>query len=91
MKKLTKRQLHLRYLHRSDALGWIGAILLVAAFCLISFGIVEAREWTYQLMNLVGAILLTINGVARKMYPSVATNIFWGIIAIVILLSLLIN
>lgn len=87
--KLSKKQLHLRYLHRADALGWLGAGLLVTAFLLISTEVVEARSFLYQILNLLGAILLTIDGLARKMYPSIATNFFWGGIAIVTIITLL--
>ena len=60
-----------------DVLGWIGAIALLVAYALISAGRVEGDSKGYQLLNLVGSILLILNTVYYGAYPSAFLNLFW--------------
>jgi hypothetical protein len=45
-----------------DIVGWVGSVLLVGAYWLISQNKVEAISHSYQWLNLVGSMLLIING-----------------------------
>ncbi len=65
-----------------DLLGWIGAIALLIAFMLVSTKKVEGDSTGYQLLNIVGSILLIVNTFHYGAYPSGALNIFWMAIAI---------
>ena len=38
-----------------DILGWIGAVLILLAYALISFKKVEGNSIKYQLLNVVGS------------------------------------
>ena len=60
-----------------DILGWIGAIALLVAFALISAKKVEGDSTGYQLLNLVGSILLILNTLYYGAYPSSLLNLFW--------------
>jgi len=63
-------------------LGWIGSILVLAAYWLNSSKHLDATSATYQLMNLFGAIGLGINVFYQAAWPSLAVNAIWGIIAL---------
>jgi len=68
-----------------DTIGWIGTILFLLAYALVSSKKVEADSWAYQGMNLVAGILLTINTLYLQAYPSAGLNIAWLLIAVVTL------
>ena len=60
-----------------NILGWIGAIALLVAYALISARRVEGDSTGYQLLNLVGSILLMLNTLYYEAYPSSFLNLFW--------------
>jgi hypothetical protein len=65
-----------------EAVGWSGALLIVAAYGLVSAGKVEARSTLYQLMNIVGAVGFIVNSGWYGALPSVALNVVWLCIGI---------
>ena len=64
-----------------DLLGWIGAVEVIAAYVLVSSGKMNGESVIYQLLNLTGAILLIIQTLYLKAYPSAFVNIIWTVIA----------
>ena len=62
--------------------GWIGTILIVLAYFLISRRHVTIESKAYQLMNLVGAIGVGINVFHQQAWPALALQLAWGAIAI---------
>jgi hypothetical protein len=61
--------------------GWAAAVLILAAYGLLSFGKIQARSWIYQVMNIVGAAGFIINCAYNNAWPSVALNVVWMVIA----------
>ena len=68
-----------------DIIGWIGTILFLVAYALVSAKKVEADSWAYQGTNLIAGILLTINTLYLQAYPSAGLNIAWLLIAVITL------
>lgn len=64
-----------------DVLGWIGALLILTAYALISSKKVEGNSLSYQLLNIVASILLTANTYYYGAIPSTLVNVIWAIIA----------
>jgi len=64
-----------------DLLGWIGAIEVIIAYVLVSTGKMTGDSVIYQLLNLTGAILLIIQTIYLKAYPSAFVNVIWTAIA----------
>ena len=60
-----------------NILGWIGSLLLVAAYWLNSKSIINAQTKTYQFLNIVGSLTLMINTFYYGAYPSSSVNIVW--------------
>lgn len=60
-----------------DALGWVGMVLLLGAYGLLTAGRLRASSVRYQLANLVGALLLMINTGYHGAWPSAALNLVW--------------
>jgi hypothetical protein len=65
-----------------DILGWIGAVVVLTAYLLVSSNKIDGKSVIFQLLNLIGASLLIINTVALKAYPSAFVNVIWSGIAI---------
>jgi hypothetical protein len=69
-----------------DLLGWIGALALLAAYALVSRGRVTGQSVPYQVLNVVGSVLLVANTLYYGAYPSTFVNFVWVAIAAVTLL-----
>lgn len=72
-----------------DILGWMGAVLILTAYALISFRKIEGGSFRYQLLNIFGSIFLVVNTFYYGAIPSTLVNIIWAIIAFGALLALL--
>lgn len=66
----------------SQIIGWIGTILIVLAYLLVSLKKIDSAGKVYQTMNLLGAIGVGVNVYYQHAWPSVALQAIWGIIAI---------
>jgi hypothetical protein len=60
-----------------DALGWIGMVLLLGAYGLLTAGRLRAEALRYQFANLVGGVLLLVNTAYHTAWPSAALNLVW--------------
>jgi len=60
-----------------DVLGWIGTISYLIAYYLISTKKIEGDAVSYQLMNLLGGVLLTMNAIFHGAMPAVGVNAAW--------------
>lgn len=60
-----------------EAAGWAGALLILAAYALVSMRRVPPDSLLYQTLNIVGAAGFVINGLAHGAMPSAVLNIVW--------------
>lgn len=60
-----------------EIVGWAGAILILAAYVLLTLGRIEAQSVAYQAMNVAGAAGFIVNGWANGALPSAALNVIW--------------
>lgn len=60
-----------------EVIGWIGTLLVVLAYFLLSSKRMAADTKLYQWMNILGAVLIGINSAIHRAIPSVATNVIW--------------
>ena len=65
-----------------DVMGWVGTILYLFAYALISLKKVEGDSTLYQGINILAGILLITNTFYWRAYPSTALNMAWIGIAI---------
>lgn len=65
-----------------DILGWIGSILVVAAYALSISGRLQPSSKLYLWANLVGSAFLIVNTLSYGAIPSAMVNIIWVGIAI---------
>ena len=69
-----------------EAAGWVGAVLVLAAYLLASSGRLDARSAPFQWLNLIGAAGFAVNTAYHGAIPSMVLNIIWCGIAVFTLL-----
>ena len=60
-----------------DILGWIGAVLFLGAYALVSLKKVEGDSVIFQGINILAGVFLITNTIYWKAYPSTALNMAW--------------
>lgn len=65
-----------------EIVGWIGTVLIVGAYFLLTGGKLKSDSAAYQGMNLLGALGIVVNALANNAYPPAALNITWSFIAV---------
>ncbi len=68
-----------------EAAGWAGALLILAAYLLLSMGRLTGQSALYQGMNIVGAAGFVVNGWWHGAIPSATLNVVWLLIGAVAL------
>lgn len=71
-----------------DVFGWTGAIALLSAYALVSSGRLSGRGLGFQLLNLLGAVGLLVNGIYHGAWPSAGLNTVWLVVGVVALTRL---
>ena len=66
-----------------EVVGWLGALLILLAYLLLSAGKLTGQSLIYQGMNVVGAAGFVINGWWHGAIPSAALNVLWLLIGAV--------
>ncbi len=69
-----------------DIFGWIGVVLFLVTYILVSIRKLEGDSLVYQAMNIVAGILLVANSLYYHAMPSVGVNAAWigiGVFALV--------
>ncbi len=65
-----------------EAIGWIGALLILSAYVLLSTDRIQSRSRTYQWMNVCGSAGFIINSGWNGAIPSAVLNIVWFFIGL---------
>ena len=70
-----------------DVCGWIGTILVLVAYALLSTNKIENGK-LYQLLNLVAALFMAIGLFPKNAWFSFALQVVWGIVAVIALIRM---
>jgi hypothetical protein len=68
-----------------EVIGWGGAIGILAAYALLSFGVMRAGGLPYQLLNITCGVAVALASYHQRAYQSVVLNVAWSAIALVAL------
>lgn len=71
-----------------EVVGWLGAVLILAGYALLSGGKLDAKSPTYQWLNIVGAAGFIANSSWNGAWPSAALNVIWVGIGVAALLRI---
>lgn len=72
-----------------ETIGWTGSAVLILAYALTSYGVLEGKSMSYQLLNLIGSLCLMYYTYIKKAYPNTVLNIIWAVIGITAIVKLL--
>ena len=61
-----------------EAVGWVAALLILAAYGLLSAGKLTAQSPAYQWMNVAGALGFIVNSGWNGAIPSAVLNVIWA-------------
>ena len=73
-----------------EAFGWYGALGLLIAYALLSFGVFTQESAWYQIVNVTAALGIVVISLYKKAYQPAVLNIIWtavGAIALIRILS----
>lgn len=65
-----------------DILGWIGSVLLIAAYALNSYQKIRSDSYTFLLLNIVAGVFLIIYSWYYTAFANTFINVVWVIIAV---------
>jgi len=68
-------------MRQKDIIGWIGVLLILVAFTLTTFSIINAKDVMYGMLNLAGALGIIISSYTKKDFQPVILNVIWLLIA----------
>ena len=61
-----------------EAVGWVGAVIILAAYILLSTERLSGQSKSYQWMNVGGAACFVINSGYNGAIPSATLNVVWA-------------
>lgn len=70
-----------------DICGWIGMILVLLAYALLSTNKIN-NGMLYQLLNLIASLFMAIGLFPKNAWFSFALQVVWGIVAVVALVKI---
>ena len=70
-----------------DILGWIGMVLVLLAYLLLSLNKISNGK-LYQILNFVAALLMAIGLFPKNAWFSFSLQVIWGVIAVISLIKL---
>ena len=70
-----------------DILGWIGMILVLIAYGLLSINKISNGK-LYQILNLIASLFMAIGLFPKNAWFSFALQIVWAIIAIIAIIKM---
>lgn len=73
-----------------QVIGWIGALLILAAYFSVSFDLLSPDSLTYQSLNIAGSLGIVIEASSKKDWQPTFLNIVWILIAVVAIVRLLV-
>lgn len=65
-----------------EIIGWAAAGLLLSAYALLSRGRLSGQGPSFQLLNVVGSLLVGINSLMHEAWPSASVNAVWLVIGL---------
>jgi hypothetical protein len=65
-----------------DILGWIGSVLLIAAYALNSYQKIRSDSYIFLLLNIVAGVFLIIYSWYYTAFANTFINVVWVIIAV---------
>ena len=65
----------------SQAIQIVGAVAILVAYALAQFKVVDQRSYSYNLLNLLGAVALGVIAYAERLWGFFLLEVAWGLVA----------
>lgn len=72
-----------------EIIGWYGTAAILLPYFLISFSILKADSFIYQVLNLTGAAAIIIISLYKRLYQTAVIDVIWAIIAAIALWTII--
>jgi hypothetical protein len=72
-----------------EIIGWYGTAAIMGAYASNSFGMLDATNIWYQILNGTGAVGIVLISIKKKAYQPATLNAIWTVIAIIGLIQIL--
>ena len=73
-----------------DVIGWIGMILVLLAYALLSLNKINNGK-LYQFLNFLAALFMAIGLFPKDVWFSFALQVIWGLIALISFIKIIKN
>jgi hypothetical protein len=73
-----------------EAFAWVAVVVILIAYALVSFDILEADGLAFQLMNLIGAAGIATISFTRRVFQPTVLNTTWAVIALVAIIRIIV-
>ncbi|MEK7461137.1 MAG: hypothetical protein AAB647_02920 [Patescibacteria group bacterium] len=64
-------------------LGWLGVLIIISAYFLVTFTLVDPQSVLYLILNLIGSLLIVTETFSKRDFQPGILNIVWALIALV--------
>lgn len=71
-----------------QAFWWYGTCAIIAAYYMVSFGILDVQSISYQILNITGALWIVIISYIKSAYQPMTLNLVWFVIGVIALVKL---
>ncbi len=75
--------------HIDGFLSWVGVIIILGAYILNVFGVVETKSVLYLSANVIGSVFILGHAFHRRDYQPATLNIIWALVALINLVIVL--
>jgi hypothetical protein len=74
-----------------ELIVWYGTAAILIAYALISFELLSAKSFIYQVLNGTGALGIVYISFKKKAYQPGILNVIWAVIAVIAIVSIIMN
>ncbi len=89
---MKKTEQHIKHLPRNqfaEIYGWLGSMLILSGYALLTLGLINGNSPMYHLMFLIGSLGLAIVTYRHRAYQSFIVNVFFSLLALVAIIRIL--
>ncbi len=61
----------------TEGFGWIGVVLILTAYALLTFEALDAGDWAFHALNAVGSLGIIADALAQRNWQPAVLNVVW--------------
>lgn len=71
-----------------EIFGWVGTVMILSAYVLLNFGVLNSASLVYQILNVVGAFAIVYHSFTKRDFQPMVLNIIWALVAVLAVVRL---